>query len=231
MNLQTLLDHPPDLHQLDRRRLVNWGVPRELILWLEREVPAGAHTLETGAGLSTLFFAMQGARHIAIAPDAGLMQRIRNWCAQNGVDAERLDLRAEPSETCLPTLQCEPLDLALIDGRHGFPAPFIDWYYIDPLLKVGGLLVVDDTQIWTGAVLRDFLVADARWEFVQEIEAKTAIFRKVGEGSSRRDWYDQPFVIERSTPRLRQRMSAAVRLMRQGRWVELWQRARDWWRR
>jgi hypothetical protein len=198
MDLESLLTDPPKLHRERGGAVVSWGVSPDLIRELDRRLSPGARTLETGAGLSTLFFALKGAQHIAVAPDAALMDRIRQWCAGHGIPADGLRLLAEPSERCLPALECEPLDLALIDGRHGFPAPFIDWYYIEPHLKIGGALVVDDTQLWTGAVLRDFLRSDSAWEDLGEWSGKTSLFRKVANGSAGREWVDQRYVVTRS---------------------------------
>jgi hypothetical protein len=39
------------------------------------------------------------------------------------------------------------LDLALIDGRHGFPTPFMDCYFVGTAaLKLGGIRIVDGVQ-------------------------------------------------------------------------------------
>ena len=62
---------------------------------------------------------------------------------------------ASPSTSRLPsvhspTLELDALDLVLIDGSHSFPQVFIDWYYTQSALKVGGALLVDDVHIWTG---------------------------------------------------------------------------------
>jgi hypothetical protein len=39
------------------------------------------------------------------------------------------------------------LDLVLIDGDHAFPASFIDWYYTAEQVKLGGYVIVDDTNL------------------------------------------------------------------------------------
>lgn len=223
MTVNELFSNPPELHQ-KAGRPTHYGLSEAILRELERRLPRGARTLETGAGVSTLFFALHGWQHIAIAPDEGLFERIREWCAANGVSADGLRLIAEPSERCLPTLQCETLDAVLIDGRHGFAAPFIDWHYIDPLLKIGGLLIVDDTHLWTGRVLRDFLKEDAAWEYLDEKDLKTALFRKLADGSSTREWRDQPYVFAR-TPAMSPARNA-LRLAMAGRWAELGQKAR-----
>ena len=97
------------------------------------------------------------------------------------------------SEHVLPKLDTGPLDVVLIDGRHGFPAPFIDWFYTAGKLKTGGLLVVDDTCLWPPKVLRDLLAEQPQWELIRDFHLRCSVFRKVGEGSEWGDWTDQPF--------------------------------------
>lgn len=223
MTVTELLADPPSLH-VRAGQPVFYGLSDAVLRELDRRLPPGSRTLETGAGVSTLLSALKGFQHIAIAPDGALFERIREWCAAHGTSAEGLRLIAEPSERCLPNLQCEKLDAALIDGRHGFAAPFIDWHYIEPLLKIGGLLVIDDTHLWTGRVLRDFLNEDAAWEFVAEPEGRTALFRKLAEGSGTREWREQPYVVARSDIRTPARN--ALRLFFSGRWGEFWTKAR-----
>ena len=46
-------------------------------------------------------------------------------------------------------------------------------------------------------MLREFLRADPAWRFEGDLEANTSLFRKLREGSSRRPWSQQPFVVER----------------------------------
>jgi hypothetical protein len=223
MNVDELLANPPSLH-IRAGQLFSYGISEAVLRELGQRLPAGARTLETGAGVSTLFCALKGWQHIAIAPDEGLFERIRAWCGAHGTSAARLRLIAEPSERCLPSLQCEKLDGAIIDGRHGFAAPFIDWHYIEPLLKPGGLLVVDDTHIWTGGVLRDFLKQDPAWEFLRELDGRTALFRKLAEGSATREWRQQPYVLARSTEMSPAR--TALRLLLSGSWAELGRKVR-----
>jgi predicted O-methyltransferase YrrM len=56
------------------------------------------------------------------------------------------DLLEEPSEFALPRLvqqQCS-IDLAFIDGWHTFDHTLIDFFYINCMLKPGGIVIVDD---------------------------------------------------------------------------------------
>ena len=53
-------------------------------------------------------------------------------------------------------------DLALIDGRHGFPQPFLDWYYAAQILKTGGYVIIDDLHIWVCETLANLLVEEPK---------------------------------------------------------------------
>jgi hypothetical protein len=94
----------------------------------------------------------------------------------------------------LPALESGPLDLILIDGGHGFPTPYIDWFYTAGKLKRGGFLILDDVGLWSCQILRDFLIEQPHWEFVTEYDERTTIFRKKEDGSEWLEWTQQPRV-------------------------------------
>ena len=198
MTVDDLVSNPPRLHIGPDGTPAGYAVSAGVLRYLDTVLESGQCTLETGAGVSTILFAMKGTRHTSIAPAAPLFERIRACLAESGLPGDGITLVNERSEAYLPSLECEPLDLVLIDGRHAFPSPFIDWYYTEPHLKVGGLLLVDDTPIWTGRVLRDFLREAPEWESVTDIEGRTAVFRKLADGGHQKFWPDQPFVVRRS---------------------------------
>lgn len=198
MHLAALLDSPPMLHADAQGNLTTWKATDVLLRFLDEVTHEGARTLETGAGLSTLVFTMCGAHHTAVVPDPAQAARIREWCAAQGISTEHLTFELEPSEDVLPRHgREEALDVVLIDGAHGFPAPFIDWYYAARRLRVGGTLIVDDTQIWTGKVLRDFLCAEPQWELIRDVPLDFAAFRRVADGRVG-EWNEQPYVLSRS---------------------------------
>jgi predicted O-methyltransferase YrrM len=218
MDLAGLLRDPPPLHRTADGRPVPWRVDEQLLRQVARLAADAGRTLETGAGLSTLVFAMSGARHTAVVPDEALVRRVRDWCAEHGVSDSKLEFEIGPSQAVLPRLPDEPLDLVLIDGEHGFPAPFIDWYYAGRRVKEGGHLVVDDAHIWTGRVLRDFLRGDDQWSIVHEDWMGFFIARRVSVGRMG-GWRDQPYVARRSfaqasPSRLRRLVGTAARHLR-----------------
>jgi hypothetical protein len=58
------------------------------------------------------------------------------------------ELIEEPSERALPKLwqQGRRYDFALIDGRHTMDQVMLDFFYVDKLLDVGGIVVFDDIR-------------------------------------------------------------------------------------
>jgi len=54
----------------------------------------------------------------------------------------------EPSEIALPRLVKEKLtfDFAFIDGWHTFDHTLVDFFYLNRLIRVGGMIVFDDTR-------------------------------------------------------------------------------------
>jgi predicted O-methyltransferase YrrM len=198
MDVTTLLANPPPLHRTGSQLSSRWKLADAELRFLDRMLQSGMKTIETGAGLSTILFSLKGADHTAIVPDEGLRDRILAWCAEHGIDTSRTTFVLERSETALPKLadQASGHDLALIDGSHSFPMPFIDWFYISGMLKVGGLVMIDDLHIWTCETLTRFLEHDERWEGVQETPS-AAIYRKIS-AEKLAEWKAQPFVARRS---------------------------------
>ena len=113
-------------------------------------------SLEVGFayGLSTLFIcdalAANGGdrRHIAIDPF-----QLTQWhgiglrnCREAGY-GKMVEFIGEPSEVCLPRLMNAgtKVDFALIDGWHTLDHTLIDFFYVNRMLSVGGIVVVDDT--------------------------------------------------------------------------------------
>jgi len=113
-------------------------------------------TIEVGCafGLSSLFIcdALSGKlnpSHVIIDPFQGTEfenQGIRNL-ERAGFTFFRLI--EELSELALPNLlrAGEQFDLALIDGYHTFDHTLLDFFYINRLIKIGGIVVFDDMNM------------------------------------------------------------------------------------
>lgn len=148
-------------------------------------------------GVSTIVFALKRRRHACIVPDAPVVRRLRAYCQATGVSLDTVDFILRRSEDALPRLKRRGYDLALIDGRHGFPAPFIDWFYIADRLHQGGIVLLDDTLIWTWQVRASFLNATPGWRRCAELPTSAA-FLKEYDGAQHADWNHQPFVYQQS---------------------------------
>jgi hypothetical protein len=175
----------------------NWSLGRPALRFLRRTVRPGDATLETGVGVSTVLLALLGARHTAITPDPREVDRVRQVCEGAGISLRRVDFLVGRSAQLLPRLPARELDLLLLDGSHAFPAPFLDWYYAAPLLRVGGVLLVDDVQLWPCGTLSRFLDEETGWSRLPAL-GRAAGFRVERPVDPDPGWMEQPFVVARS---------------------------------
>ncbi len=198
MDLRALLREAPAFHVDEGDRPVSLQASGDVLAAIDGVVRPGWRTLETGAGLSTVLFALRAAEHLCVTPAAAEVERIRTWCGARGIDLGRVRFEVARSESVLPRLDLPELDLVLIDGGHGFPTPFVDWCYTAERLRIGGLLIVDDIHLWTGAVLRDFLAEEPGWSLRHEFPMRAVMFEKTAPMPALPEWFAQPYVARRS---------------------------------
>lgn len=199
MTLDQLLRDAPRIHgPAGAANLMTHGLLEEALSFIDQTIDAGDRTLETGSGYSTILFALKRAQHTCIVPNRPEIDRIRTYCTENRIGMDTIDFHAAPSERVLPGLDLEPLDLVLLDGSHSFPQVFIDWFYTADALKPGGHLLIDDVHVWTGRVLRDFLIDEPEWTKVNELRGRTAIFRKETAVDPNKLWADQRYVMRKT---------------------------------
>ncbi len=166
---------PPELHGTGEY----WGLAWSALAWIEEHARRDWATLETGAGASTIVLAAAGARHEAVTPDPGEEERIRRTCATLGIDSSGVTFRVGPSQEVLPAWQPRPLDLVLIDGAHGFPYPILDWWYLAPHVRVGGIVLLDDAYLPAVAAIVDYVRASPNWIVEDAVSFRTACVRKL----------------------------------------------------
>jgi hypothetical protein len=95
----------------------------------------------------------------------------------------------------LPRCEAEDLDLVLIDGKHAFPWPIIDWFFTaDKLKRRNGIVVLDDLQMSSVSMLGDFLREDPRWRLVQSLGRRALIVEKIAESIHDVAWRMQPYI-------------------------------------
>jgi predicted O-methyltransferase YrrM len=174
-------------------------------------------TLETGMayGLSTLAIcgvheARGDGSHVAIDP-----YQSTDWRGIGVLNLERAGLSARArviearSDEALPRLRGEGLriDFALIDGLHLFDAALVDFYLIDQLMDVGGVVVFHDTWMPAVAQAVAYVQANRAYEPVEAGDAAMSALRKQADDDRAWDFH-RDFTTRRSLGR---RIHSALR--------------------
>jgi predicted O-methyltransferase YrrM len=189
---------------------VLWKIDEELISFLAKAVSPGGHTVETGCGVSTLIFLHRGARHCCVTPSAEETDMVARYAREHSIDVPETTFRLGDSVDVLPTLGLRDFDVALIDGKHAFPWPVIDWFYLAERLKPGGTMIVDDVNLLGVQVVSEFLKRDTvRWTVLRTGE-HWAAFRKNSQEFRAVAWNEQDLGhLER--PSFKQLFKAKIR--------------------
>ena len=167
----------------------------QVLSYLIETIRPSCRTLETGAGGSTLVFGFKQSQHIAITPGLTEIELIKEYAASNHIPLKTVHFVSRSSDQYLPCCDVKDLDIVLLDGKHAFPWPILDWFYTADRLRKNGLMILDDGQLGSVSVLVDFLSMDPRWQLVREFSAKTYVFRKLAETVHDVAWHMQPFCI------------------------------------
>ena len=176
MDFEELLNSDLRIHADGEK---TFSVDQNVARYLYRVISADQKTLETGVGMSTVIFALRGSKHIVITPSQDQVDRFEAFCRDHFISTESVEFVVDLSDNVLPKMDLPDLDIVLIDGGHGFPVPYIDWRYTAPHLKVGGQMIIDDCQLETGAVLRNFLRCEDAWVEEQNFYGRTSVFRLI----------------------------------------------------
>lgn len=187
----------PDINLIHNEGSSDWGISSIVLEYLSNILNSEMRTIETGAGFSTIIFAKSGCRHICITPSESELTRIRDICSESSISLDNVEFINDFSENVVPFMNDSESDLVLIDGGHGFPIPSIDFFYLGKGLKIGGLLLIDDVDLWTGKMIVDFLRREPGWEYQGKLARRTAVFEKKSEFIPR-EWCDQPTVVRKS---------------------------------
>ncbi|HUO08287.1 MAG TPA: class I SAM-dependent methyltransferase [Phycisphaerae bacterium] len=144
-------------------------------------------TLEVGMawGMSSLFICealRENGRgtHVAIDPFQGNFEHGGVWNVKRAGFGDLLTFYERPSQLMLAELagKGERFEVIFIDGSHLFDGAFVDFYFSDLLLPVGGLVIFDD--LWMPAVRKviRFVLTNRRYEIAEEyLGARPAFLR------------------------------------------------------
>jgi predicted O-methyltransferase YrrM len=114
-------------------------------------------------GVSSLFIGeaiagTPGNRHVIIDPG-----QYADWHEIGVANMKRagfkFELIAQPSELALPALLAagETFDFGFIDGWHTFDHTLVDFFYMNRLIRPGGLIAIDDTHMSSISQVVDFV--------------------------------------------------------------------------
>lgn len=136
----------------------------------------GHCTLETGCGLSTVVLSNVSDVHLCFTVATG--NSLEKVQAAPLLKHRNVSFIVGPSQLTLPRYSfTSSLDLALIDGAHAFPFAELDYFFVYPHIRPGGILVVDDIHIPTVGNMYEFLRADKMWQHLENVNY-TAFFRR-----------------------------------------------------
>lgn len=87
----------------------------------------------------------------------------------------------EPSEYVLPKLaeQNTKIDFAFIDGWHTFDHTLIDFFYLSRILKIGGVIVIDDTGMSAINKVVRFIHNCPAYEYIGAVRLQKSKSRKI----------------------------------------------------
>lgn len=137
------------------------------------------NTIEVGCayGISSLFICSElqqtpGAFHTIIDMLQSTNYKNIGVTNLNRAEIDFYKLIEKPSEIALPKLLDEgkQYDFGFIDGWHTLDHTLIDFFYINRMLKVGGVIVIDDVTYPSINKLMRYLLNYPCYELVGQIE-------------------------------------------------------------
>jgi hypothetical protein len=214
MTFDEYLDDIPQLHTWDGGLTWNTGGFDRSHLqrmhdFLKSSLPPSCLMIETGAGNSTICFSfLKPSHHWVICPDEPLVERVQRFLRWNDLPIGHLDVRIGRSEHVLPELAAltregdAPLHFGLLDGGHNWPTVFVDFCYINYMLREGGYLMIDDVQLHSVKELARLLAEEPGFELALDI-GKSLIFRKTTADRHLGEWNASPYIRRRSEENMR----------------------------
>src|SRR6516165_11865874 len=115
--IETLISERPHFHAWPDGRPANWSVAPDVLRFIRASLKPSMRTLETGAGQSTVTFAIAGTHHVCITPQRSESERIRSYCREHGIEDTITSDIALASGQAVPQV----IDFVFIDGAHQFP--------------------------------------------------------------------------------------------------------------
>lgn len=150
------------------------------LAWGGSAIHIGAALRDNGRGM-----------HVVLDPFQDL-----TWSYIGATELRRLGLDQRPesengfelierrSDTAMPEMweRGDTFQFIFIDGDHSFHGVFVDVYYAEKLLEVGGMIVFDDAMSLPILKVRSYMAANMpHLKFLGEEDGRFAFYEKVGE--------------------------------------------------
>jgi Methyltransferase domain len=137
------------------------------------------HSAETGSGKTTILFSHLSENHVVFALNDKWDQSVSCVKSSPLFRSEHVTFVEGPTQHTLPKFSfVNKLQIALIDGPHGYPFPDMEYFYFYPLIDEGGLLLVDDIQIPSIGRMFEIIKADDMFELIDIADNNLAFFRR-----------------------------------------------------
>jgi predicted O-methyltransferase YrrM len=116
--LETLISEQPHFHIEGAGKPANWAASPDVLRFIRACLKGSMRTLETGAGQSTVVFAMVGTHHVCITPQQNEAQRIRSYCREHGIEHDKITFIHESPDIALALAKDIPdlIDFVFIGG-------------------------------------------------------------------------------------------------------------------
>jgi hypothetical protein len=181
-----------NLFRLLKQKLIlqkntSWPIGNQTKEFIFKQVNENTRSIETGIGYSTFIFGAKKASHTVIFPDQSVESKVRDYANKNDINLDRVNFIVGKSEDVLPTLT-QKINFALIDGEHKFPNAMIDFFYLNNLLEVNGMMLIDDLKINSVRVLYEFLIVSSKWKLIGIFDNnRCCCFQKIK--NDEKDWH------------------------------------------
>lgn len=180
---------------------VSWAVSAGVLSWIADHITPEMHTIETGAGHTTVLLAALAREHHCCTYSAVEAEKIRAYLDRIGVPQSKLTFSIGSTDATLPALDADArFDFAYIDGCHGYPFPSLDWHYLDKHLKSGGTVGMDNVELRPVREHCEFLEENGVYEFIGAVSEGYFVrfYRKLRD--QQREWIDQAYSRAKKDP-------------------------------
>jgi predicted O-methyltransferase YrrM len=154
--------------------------PEGEFLWSQIRKHQYTNTIEVGCalGIASLYICdalseFDEVSHTILDPYQSTQWQNIGICNLENIGFQNYTLIEKPSEIALPQLldQQARFDFAFIDGWHTFDHTLLDFFYLNRLVRVGGMIVFDDVKYPSIARVLEYVAKYPHYTLVTDPQA------------------------------------------------------------